>query len=145
PAHSRAACRQGADPSFPARTCLGRPDRRAISARLCSPAPAEDRAYAGPAAIHPHRDRCRLQARRRELIIAFMEFIMQLSDHLALENIVVDLPPVPKHKLLRQLADMSARQTGIDAGIIAKALLARENLGSTGIGRGIAIPHALIE
>ncbi|MGQ3278789.1 MAG: PTS sugar transporter subunit IIA, partial [Shinella sp.] len=30
-------------------------------------------------------------------------------------------------------------------GIIAKALLARENLGSTGIGRGIAIPHALIE
>jgi PTS system nitrogen regulatory IIA component len=74
-----------------------------------------------------------------------MEFIMQLSDHLALENIVVDLPPVPKHKLLRQLADMSSLKTGIDTGIIAKALLARENLGSTGIGRGIAIPHALIE
>jgi PTS system nitrogen regulatory IIA component len=74
-----------------------------------------------------------------------MEFIMQLSDHLALENIVIDLPPVSKHKLLRQLADMSSLKTGIDTGIIAKALLARENLGSTGIGRGIAIPHALIE
>ncbi|MGQ3214473.1 MAG: PTS sugar transporter subunit IIA [Shinella sp.] len=70
---------------------------------------------------------------------------MQLSDHLALENIAVDLPFVSKHKLLRQLADMSSLKSGIDAGIIAKALLARENLGSTGIGRGIAIPHALIE
>ncbi|MCR6498153.1 PTS sugar transporter subunit IIA [Shinella sp. CPCC 101442] len=70
---------------------------------------------------------------------------MQLSDHLALENVVVDLSSVSKHKLLQQLADTASRQTGIGAGILAKALSARESLGSTGIGRGIAIPHALVE
>lgn len=70
---------------------------------------------------------------------------MQLSDHLALENVVVDLSSVSKHKLLRQLADMASRQTGMEAGILAKALLARESLGSTGIGRGVAIPHARVD
>lgn len=70
---------------------------------------------------------------------------MQLSDHLALENVVLDLSSVSKHKLLRQLADMASRQTGMEAGILAKALSARESLGSTGIGRGVAIPHARVD
>lgn len=70
---------------------------------------------------------------------------MQLSDHLALENVAVDLPSTSKHQLLRQLADMAARQTGIEASVLAKALSIRESLGSTGIGRGVAIPHARID
>ena len=38
------------------------PHRRAISARLCAPAPAQDRARPGAAAIHPDGDRHRLSA-----------------------------------------------------------------------------------
>lgn len=70
---------------------------------------------------------------------------MLLSDHLALENVVVDLPSQSKHKVLRQLADLASERTGIEASAVAKALLARESLGSTGIGRGVAIPHAIVE
>lgn len=49
-----------------------------------------------------------------------------------------------KHKLLLQLAERASARTGVEAGVIAKALSARESLGSTGIGRGVAIPHALV-
>jgi len=69
---------------------------------------------------------------------------MHLSDHLALENVALDLPSMSKHKLLLQLAERASARTGVEAGVIAKALSARESLGSTGIGRGVAIPHALV-
>ncbi len=53
-----AARRQGADlPPFPAQGAMGRIDRRAISAGLCSPAQAEDRNRSGASAIRPDRNR----------------------------------------------------------------------------------------
>lgn len=44
--------------------------------------------------------------------------------------------------LLRLLARIAAADAGIDAGSLAAALAAREALGSTGIGGGLALPHA---
>jgi nitrogen PTS system EIIA component len=41
--------------------------------------------------------------------------------------------------------DLAARTLGLDAGQVAEALLLRERLGSTGFGRGIALPHAKLE
>ncbi len=47
-----------------------------------------------------------------------------------------------KPALLRLLAGLAAAGTGMDAALLAAALAAREALGSTGVGAGIALPHA---
>ena len=50
-----------------------------------------------------------------------------------------------KKRLLEQIANMFAEQLpATDAGQIFSTLIDRENLGSTGIGNGIALPHARI-
>ena len=46
-----------------------------------------------------------------------------------------------KPKALVQTAQLLADTYGLDAGEVLKNLEARENLGSTGFGRGVAIPH----
>ncbi|MEO8757519.1 MAG: PTS sugar transporter subunit IIA [Devosia sp.] len=46
-----------------------------------------------------------------------------------------------KPRLLRDLADRAARALGLDGPKLAAALTRREDLGSTGLGAGIAIPH----
>lgn len=47
-----------------------------------------------------------------------------------------------KKHLLASLADIAARAYGIDAAQTLSAVLEREKLGVTGVGSGIAIPHA---
>lgn len=69
---------------------------------------------------------------------------MKLSDVLAPENVVLDLDASSKGSLLRTLSAIAARQLGIGEAAIFSALDNREKLGSTGIGEGIAIPHAAI-
>ncbi|RLP28109.1 PTS sugar transporter subunit IIA [Mesorhizobium sp. YM1C-6-2] len=69
---------------------------------------------------------------------------MKLSDVLAPENVVLDLNASSKGSLLRTLSAIAARQLGIGEAAIFSALDNREKLGSTGIGEGIAIPHAAI-
>ncbi len=49
-----------------------------------------------------------------------------------------------KPALLRLLATLAAAGTGLDAASLAAALAAREALGSTGIGAGLALPHARV-
>jgi PTS system nitrogen regulatory IIA component len=58
------------------------------------------------------------------------------------ELIFSDLPATDCRGVLRALADRVAA-TGLagDAGALYRALLEREQLGSTGIGHGVAIPH----
>jgi len=46
-----------------------------------------------------------------------------------------------KPKVLVRLADLFAAAYGLDAGEVLENLEAREALGSTGFGRGVAIPH----
>jgi mannitol/fructose-specific phosphotransferase system IIA component (Ntr-type) len=65
---------------------------------------------------------------------------MQLRDFFTLEAINLDLVAETKDEALRELVDL----LGLDEksrGILFKMLKRRENLGSTGIGRRIAIPH----
>ncbi|KRA81565.1 PTS sugar transporter subunit IIA [Altererythrobacter sp. Root672] len=47
-----------------------------------------------------------------------------------------------KQSILEQLSDVFARSWGLDAGQVLEQLDEREKLGSTGFGRGVAIPHA---
>lgn len=69
---------------------------------------------------------------------------MKLADVLAPENVVLDLDASSKSSLLRTLSAIAAKQLGIGEAAIFTALNNREKLGSTGIGEGIAIPHAAI-
>jgi fructose-specific phosphotransferase system IIA component len=56
---------------------------------------------------------------------------------------VLDLPPTDKQQLLEKLADLVVAAPGVrDPEAVKKALFAREKTMSTGIGEGIAIPHA---
>jgi PTS system nitrogen regulatory IIA component len=70
---------------------------------------------------------------------------MQLADFLDCEAIKTALPGGNKRSLLKQLADLAAQRLGRDAAAIHSALNEREQVGSTGFGHGVAIPHAKID
>lgn len=67
---------------------------------------------------------------------------MDLGDILAEDGIVPSLKAKDKKQVLQELAQRAARLAGTDARLVFEAVLQRERLGSTGLGRGIAIPHA---
>jgi PTS system nitrogen regulatory IIA component len=70
---------------------------------------------------------------------------MALSDLLSQKAVVLNLHARCKREALAALADRAAAVTGADAAAIRDALMEREKLGSTGVGRGVAIPHGKIE
>jgi len=47
-----------------------------------------------------------------------------------------------KRQVLSAVADIAARNFGLDADQVLDALLEREAAGSTGVGHGVAVPHA---
>ncbi len=70
---------------------------------------------------------------------------MGLSEFLSPDAVVLNLHASCKREALSLLADKAASLTGRPAGAIRQALMEREQLGSTGVGRGVAIPHGKIE
>jgi PTS system nitrogen regulatory IIA component len=50
-----------------------------------------------------------------------------------------------KHAILELLAKRFAASYGLDAAEVLERLEERESLGSTGFGRGLAIPHARVD
>ncbi len=50
-----------------------------------------------------------------------------------------------KRQVLSVIADVAARSWGLDQAAVLDALLEREAAGSTGVGHGVAVPHARIE
>jgi PTS system nitrogen regulatory IIA component len=60
---------------------------------------------------------------------------------LAIDMVLDNEYPSCKKQLLQILAERTATKTGIDKRKIFDVLLEREQLGSTGVGNGIAIPH----
>ena len=65
---------------------------------------------------------------------------MQLRDFFSPDTIDLDLTTQTKDETLRELVSLFHLDEKSE-GILFKMLKRRENLGSTGIGRGIAIPH----
>ena len=66
---------------------------------------------------------------------------MELGDLITLDAISPKLAAKAKKQVLQDLADKAAALTGLDGRDILEALLQRERVGSTAVGRGIAIPH----
>jgi PTS system nitrogen regulatory IIA component len=67
---------------------------------------------------------------------------MDISSILAPEHIEIHPAKRDKSGLLRHFAEVVAATARTDVDALAMALLKREELGSTGVGRGVAIPHA---
>ncbi|MDF1873481.1 PTS sugar transporter subunit IIA [Vannielia sp.] len=50
-----------------------------------------------------------------------------------------------KKRLFQQLADLAHSAYGLDPARSVEALMDRESLGPTGVGRGVALPHARLD
>src|SRR5919199_1755327 len=70
---------------------------------------------------------------------------MRLADFLDCDAIKTALPGGNKRSLFKQLAELSAARAGVDAPAVLASLNDREQLGSTGFGQGVAIPHAKVD
>lgn len=70
---------------------------------------------------------------------------MEIKDVIGPEQVEVGLRVSDKAQLLRELSRRAAATVSIDQSVIHDALLAREILGSTGLGRGFALPHARLD
>lgn len=70
---------------------------------------------------------------------------MQLSDFLDFDAIKTSLPGGNKRSLLQQLANLAGQRLEVDPAIVLASLAEREQLGSTGFGQGVAIPHGKID
>ena len=68
-----------------------------------------------------------------------------LSDLLLPEAIIPNCKAAGRKAAILELASAIAGATGLDRRAISNAVLDREKLGSTGVGEGVAIPHARIE
>ena len=59
---------------------------------------------------------------------------------------LVNVPGGSKKKALEQIANLIAREVpDLEMQVVFEALIAREKLGSTGFGNGIAIPHCRLK
>ena len=69
---------------------------------------------------------------------------MKLSEFVVRDSILTDLQVGSKEQAIRAMVEslcQGAAITGADQESIIAAILKREELGSTGIGRGVAVPH----
>ncbi len=65
-----------------------------------------------------------------------------LADAIRAGGVHFDVPGDDKTSILRAVVDRLPLPRGVDRGMLHHVLLAREALGSTGFGNGIALPHA---
>jgi PTS system nitrogen regulatory IIA component len=68
-----------------------------------------------------------------------------ISKLLTLENIVLDLKASSKKRVFEQVGVLLENSKGIARSVVFDSLFARERLGSTGLGQGVAIPHGRIK
>jgi nitrogen PTS system EIIA component len=69
---------------------------------------------------------------------------MRMSDFVVRDAITAELPATNKEGVIREMVESlraAGQFRGADLEDIIRAILKREFLGSTGIGRGVAIPH----
>jgi nitrogen PTS system EIIA component len=70
---------------------------------------------------------------------------MILADFLSPENVIFGARAANKEQVLHDLASHAAASLSIEQKMIFDALQAREQLGSSGLGKSFALPHACID
>ncbi len=72
---------------------------------------------------------------------------MNISDIISPDRVVCDFDATSKKRALEQLSDMIASDSSpsLLPKDVVESLIAREKLGSTGIGYGVAIPHGRVK
>ena len=73
-----------------------------------------------------------------------MPMIMQVREFLSADDVLLDVRAADKDALLHALAQRAAALAAVDPVLVAGEIDKREQLGSTGMGGGIAIPHARV-
>ena len=68
-----------------------------------------------------------------------------VADLITPERVVFKLRAGTKASVLQQLAQRAADELHVNAQQLADLLAAREGLGSTGLGHGIAVPHTMVK
>src|SRR5215210_806283 len=68
-----------------------------------------------------------------------------IAKQLDAANVVVDLQVSSKKRLFEQVALMFENRHALARSLVFDSLFARERLGSTGLGQGVAIPHGRIK
>ena len=67
---------------------------------------------------------------------------MKISEFLSPAETLLNIRASDKEKLLQELARKAAVKLNLSEDDVVSELLKREGLGSTGMGNGVAIPHA---
>lgn len=67
---------------------------------------------------------------------------MELADVIARDAILPALKAGSKKQVLQEISQRANDAYGLDARLVVEGLLAREKLGSTAMGGGVAVPHA---
>jgi len=70
---------------------------------------------------------------------------MDIGELLVRDGIVLKSGASSKRQALHSVAAAAASCIGIDEAVIYDALMEREVLGSTGLGSGVAVPHARLQ
>ena len=68
---------------------------------------------------------------------------MSIVDYLGNDHVLVGIPSRSKKQAIEELVERVAALTGLSQRRLLDMVMRRERLGSTGIGGGIAIPHAV--
>lgn len=69
---------------------------------------------------------------------------MKLSDFIVTEAVIPELQATDRNGVIRELVTALAGHVGLteeDAATVTKSVIQRENQGSTGFGKGVAVPH----
>jgi PTS system nitrogen regulatory IIA component len=71
--------------------------------------------------------------------------VLRLADYLRDDLVIFDLPQLEKGELMRSLAaEVATRLPNVDEILLLERLNEREEQQSTGIGHGLALPHAML-
>jgi PTS system nitrogen regulatory IIA component len=69
---------------------------------------------------------------------------MDIRAFFSQNDVIVDVRASDKVQLLKDLSARAALEVALDPALVSAEILKREELGSTGLGSGVAIPHARI-
>jgi len=71
---------------------------------------------------------------------------MNLSDILHVECISLDVPPSDKQDVIQHMVELAAKSGKVSSTeCLLESVMSREKIQTTGIGHGMAIPHAAAE